>query len=171
MTDQQSMLNRLSDLCGIGREYHDIWGAAHPASEETQKALLWAMGFNVESFDDIRRSLEDFERRIWLRPLPPVRVVRAHEAPHAIPLTLPEDRYDELSWVLTLENGERREGRFRPSELQREEQRHFDGQFWVRYSFQLPCEPGLGYHRLEIHGPEQPVAITGAWAIMATSRQ
>lgn len=159
MTDQQSMLNRLSDLCGIGREYHDIWGTAHPASEDTQKALLWAMGFDVDSHDAIQRSLEDFEQRAWLRPLPSVRVVRVHEAPHVIPLTLPEDRHDELTWVLILENGERREGRFRPAELPREEQRHIGGQFLVRYGFQLPHEPGLGYHRLEIHGLEQAVGM------------
>lgn len=155
MTDEQSMLNRLSDLCGIGREYHDIWGTAHPTSEETQKALLMAMGFNVDNLDGIRRSLEDVERRSWLRPLPPVRVVREHETQHVIPLTLPEDRYHELTWILIEENGERHEGGFRPDELQREEQHQIDEQLWSRYGFPLPYRPGLGYHHLEIQGLEQ----------------
>ena len=45
MNDQQTNLNRLCILAGIGLDYTDIWGNPHPISEDTQKALLGAMGF------------------------------------------------------------------------------------------------------------------------------
>jgi len=160
MNDQQTMLNRLCVLAGIGLDYTDIWGNPHPITEDTQKALLGSMGFSVDSMEDIQRSLDEFENRSWRRALPPVRVVREHESPYPISITLPEHRQDELTWLLILENGERHEGRFRPSELQREGQRQVGDASLVRYIFLLPQAPGWGYHRLELHGLDQPAAMT-----------
>lgn len=159
MNDQQTMLNRLCVLSGIGLDYTDIWGNAHPISEETQLALLGAMGFAVATPNEIRSSLDALENRCWRSALPPVRVVREQETPYAIPVTLPEHRTDELTWLLILENGERHEGRFRPTDLQREEQCQLGDTTFVRYTFLLPRQPGWGYHRLELHGIDEPAAM------------
>ncbi|MEZ0237063.1 MAG: 4-alpha-glucanotransferase, partial [Methylophilaceae bacterium] len=159
MNDQQTMLNRLCVLSGIGLDYTDIWGNPHPISEETQLALLGAMGFAVATPDEIRSSLDALENRCWRSALPPVRVVREQETPYAIPVTLPEHRTDELTWLLILENGERHEGRFRPTDLQREEQCQLGDTTFVRYTFLLPRQPGWGYHRLELHGIDEPAAM------------
>jgi hypothetical protein len=71
MNDQQTMLNRLCVLAGIGLDYTDIWGNPHPITEDTQKALLGSMGFSVDSMEDIQRSLDEFENRSWrLTPSP-----------------------------------------------------------------------------------------------------
>jgi (1->4)-alpha-D-glucan 1-alpha-D-glucosylmutase len=160
MNDQQTMLNRLCMLSGIGLDYTDIWGNPHPIDEETQKALLGAMGFNVDSEQDIRQSLDALENRCWQRVMPPVKVVREQEAPYEILVTLPENRSDELTWLLILENGERHEGSFQPRDLQREEQCRIGDTSFVRYTFLLPRQPGWGYHRLELHGLDETAAMT-----------
>jgi len=160
MNNQQTMLNRLCVLSGIGLDYTDIWGNPHPISEDTQKALLGAMGFAVGSDAEIQRSLDELENLSWRRILPTVKVVREQEAPYAISITLPENRTDELTWLLVLENGERHEGRFRPADLQRDEQCRIGDASFVRYTLLLPHQPVWGYHRLELHGLDEPAAMT-----------
>jgi (1->4)-alpha-D-glucan 1-alpha-D-glucosylmutase len=159
MNEKHAMLHRLCVLSGIGLEYTDIWGTPHHLTDETQQALLGAMGFEVDNDDAIRRSLEAFELRSW-NMLPPVRVVRESAGQHVIPVVLPAEFDGELHWHLALENGERHEGRVHTSGLAREEQRRIGERDWVRYVFPLPSQPGWGYHRLEVEGAGETATMT-----------
>ena len=153
-------LDRLCTLCGIGLDYVDIWGHAHAVGEATKQALLAAMGIAAGNDAEIEQALAKQENQSWLRRLPPVQVVRWQEVPFAIPLTLAADPSQEFSWALTLESGERHEGRIRLDQLQPLEQRQIGERQYARYRFLLPLIPGPGYHRFELCGDAGAAAMS-----------
>lgn len=145
------VVDQLCARCGIALEYSDIWGNRRQVEERTKRAILAAMGFPAETEAELRKTLEALEAASWRRLLPPVQVVRAADAPWRISVNIPVgERRDELGWALTLENGERHEGSFRPEEQDFLLQGEAGGAAYGRYSFPLPHVPGLGYHRFEL---------------------
>ncbi len=154
---RKAPLNRLCEHKGIALAYWDIWGKRHLVSKPTRRALLAAMG--VEAGDDpaARQALKACEEAEWRRTLPPVQVVWQGSDPLVVPLSLPADRaVSRYRWVIALENGERREGEFRPDELASAGERLIDQEPWRRWSLTLPVIPEWGYHRLELHDLERP---------------
>ena len=77
----------LTRRCGLTESYSDIYGTRHATSEATRRALLAAMGIDIEATppEEWLQRLEDDE---WRQPLPPVCVVRCGEAP-TIRVSLP----------------------------------------------------------------------------------
>lgn len=135
-------LDHLCEQAGIQTGYHDIWGARHEASAATRAALLDAIGVDTDRADTL--------------PLPPVTVARAGQA-GPIPVRLAEQATAELhEWRVTLENGERRGGAFRPSELGAAA--GDDG--LVAFTLPLPAFDEIGYHRLSLHRKNEEVAAT-----------
>lgn len=170
MVNAHGMLARLSALCGILPEYHDLWGKHHPCSDETRRALLRAMHLAVDTVDELRASLEHLEARIFRRILPPVMVVDEDQEHVPIPIWLPETMTGKRClWRLILEDGGIHEGEFLPSELPHLRDHTVAGHRQVCHAFQLPFLLSLGYHTLEvqttgqepecpaisIHSPEQ----------------
>ncbi len=149
------LLDQLSARCGILPEYTDNWGHTHASSATTQRALLAAMGVAAQTEAEIARSLADFERREWTRPLPPVRVVRELARPHRIALVLPADQEAlPYRWRLYRESGAEDCGTFLPSELQETGRSDIDGRTCVRRMLALDLAVESGYHRIVIEPAE-----------------
>ncbi|MEZ5582377.1 MAG: malto-oligosyltrehalose synthase [Candidatus Competibacteraceae bacterium] len=151
MTDTQR-LDRLCALYGIAAEYTDAWNKKHSVPLETRLALLRAMGVNVTEQTDLQAELEEAEARPWRRLLAPVVVVRETMggAPQ-IAVHVPADQAEhDWEWTLTLENGERQGGRFRPCDLELLEERDVDRIALRRYGFSLPFMPWCGYHQVSL---------------------
>jgi len=152
-------LDRLCERYHIAPAYRDIWGNRHEVSEETQRALLGAMGVATDSDEHMQQALERVEVEDWGRPLPPVHVAREGEDCIRLEIAVRADRAGHgHRWTLTEEDGGRREGRFRPADLQQEGQRMLDGQAWERRVLPLPDARSGGYHRLELQDLEMPDA-------------
>ncbi len=69
-------LRRLADALGIAADYDDIWGRRHETGDPVRRALLGAMGIAADSDAAMHDALVALERDRWLRPLPPLTVVR-----------------------------------------------------------------------------------------------
>jgi 4-alpha-glucanotransferase len=95
MQDQteQTLLARLADRTGIVADYYDIAGVLHVTSSDTQRAILTAMGFAVDSAASLTQALQEWDEAPWQRPCDPVRIL--HDDEIGTP----------LSYYLTLEDG------------------------------------------------------------------
>jgi (1->4)-alpha-D-glucan 1-alpha-D-glucosylmutase len=177
-----SDLERLCQHVGIAADYADIWGATHPTSDATRRALLRAMDLDIADGQAVRQTLETTAASRWRQHLPPVQVARDGLPQLTIDITLPESRAQQpVRWRLIAETGESREGTLQPSDLEPQERRELDGEPWIRSRFFLSGLPPPGYHRLELQGEQfcaamslilvpdrcyQPEAVTGdnrAW--------
>ncbi|NIP73137.1 MAG: malto-oligosyltrehalose synthase [Gammaproteobacteria bacterium] len=147
----EPLLERLATLCGIQPEYRDIWGQRHAVSEETQRALLAAMGIEAADEAAVRAAVEEREQRPWRRILPPVQVVRGGDREAHIPVIIPEAHAARgHTWALITEDGTRRVEAFVPRDLPRLGGRRVDGRATARYKLVLGQLPAPGYHRLEV---------------------
>ena len=62
-------LERLSELAGLITSYRDAWGNTRRMTEDTQRALLAAMGIDAENSDAVAATVRDLEDAPWRRPL------------------------------------------------------------------------------------------------------
>ena len=136
----RTSLEKLSALAGIVPAYIDQTGAQRRTTEETQRALLAALGIDASTDEAACDALERLKAEQARELLPPVRVVPREEgtAP-AFCVRIPASRVHGGSWRLELEieDGTRdvREGS------------------WTRgMPVEVACwrEVPLGYHRLRL---------------------
>ena len=147
-------LERLSELAGLITSYRDAWGNTRRMTEDTQRALLAAMGIDAENSDAVAATVRDLEDAPWRRPLNSVLV-----APHArgarlrVPLTLPATAEGQrIGWCFEKEMGEARDGNVRFGELPLLEGRKLDGEVFERRALEISMPIGPGYHRLQVFG-------------------
>ncbi len=144
-----SALDHLCSIYGVHQEYYTIWGAHHPTSERTKRAILGAMGVAADDDAAVERSLREHEDRQWRRLLPPVLVVREFSGPCRIPLNIPAI-LDQAAcrWRLSTEFGQELGGEFVPAALEEGGRQRLGEQEFVRRVLILdPCVE-IGYHRL-----------------------
>jgi len=142
-------LDELAERMGIEHEFRNAKGEIVRTTSDTKRSLLAAMG--VEAADDMqaRRALQELDRAEWLRPLSPIQVIRADGGPLAADLTLPAATGD-VTWRLTLENGQERTGCLAFSDLELADSRNFDGALLERRRLCLEVNLPWGYHSLAI---------------------
>lgn len=155
MTTDQALLDRLCTLHNIALEYTDIWGQRHVTSAQTKRALLAAMGVNVDSASALEQALEACELAPWQQILAPVLVIWQSEEKPGIAITT-DQAAGEFDWTLVMETGEHHGGRLRLQDLETLAT-HPSGN-WVRRQFPLPLRPPMGYHRFELSQDGRPIA-------------
>src|SRR5579871_4472815 len=135
--------------------YFDYQGRWQDVPWEQRRALFAAMGVRGDSEADVQRDLAAREDDQWRRWLPPVCVRVRSAASIDIPITLPAKESErDYAWRVTLENGERLEGRCRPAQLRTVAERSVGGDLHRQFALTLPDRIPLGYHRVELRsGP------------------
>jgi (1->4)-alpha-D-glucan 1-alpha-D-glucosylmutase len=165
-------LEKLCRLCGVLDEYRDIWGRAHAPSDAARRVLLAAMGIAADSDEAIARALDDFDRREWARPLPPVLVLREADRPHRIVISLPEDAaLRTLRWRLAMESGAEEGGEFSPSDLEEAGRRELDGRIHVRRVLALDLALEPGYHGFSLAAGAEALGAMSLIVVPATCYQ
>lgn len=106
---ESHLLNLLAERSGIAAEYDDIRGTHHIASAETKRAILAAMGFNVDSRETLVQELARLDEAPWSRTCDGVTVVQLGAAnPHWI-FRLASEGNDEhklrIAWEIRNEAG------------------------------------------------------------------
>lgn len=140
-------LRALADLAGIENGWWDFFGNYRLVSPETKKVFLKAMGFPVETEEDVAASLHEFETRSWRRVLEPVLVWYRDEGAPEITITLRADCVgSRVSWTMRTENGQSKVGHLFPANAPLVEEKQLDGQNYQRRLFSLPDELETGYH-------------------------
>lgn len=159
MTEGEA-LDRLCTLCAIAPEFTDIWGKVHHVSPTTAQVLLAAMGIDITAAP-VEQWLAQEESRVWRRWLQSVQVVRDSSAPIEVTLRLAEaEATKSHRWRVTLEDGMSHEGEVYPADLDVTERAEIEGKSFAAYRFDLPLQPGLGYHRFEIFGDAGRAAMS-----------
>jgi len=147
---QSDLLDRLARLAGISEGYNDIWGTYRPTSDATRRTLLAAMGLAVDGEPALRAAIAELEEAPWRHALPPMHVVRGPDHRPHVPLIVDADQAGGTwTWRVTSESGALHEGRVTPAELAESARRDVGQRTRIRYTLDLPLDPGLGYHRVE----------------------
>jgi 4-alpha-glucanotransferase len=159
------LILELSALCGIVPEYWDIFGKKHETTIETRKAVLKAMGLNIDSADEIIQEIHKYKSRPWKDFVEPVQVVSVNAQPLSIPVYIPvkEDKESGLtiSWYLENETKTslKREKHtvISGSDLKIHETRWLDGERYIKTFLVDPVRRDIGYYTLhaEFKHPEK----------------
>jgi (1->4)-alpha-D-glucan 1-alpha-D-glucosylmutase len=152
---------RLATLCrlfDIEPVYRDVWGKAHQIAPETARALITAMGADLE-----RQTVEDVvaqqKSAPWRRALPAVHVARGSDRTEVV-VRLPEDRARRsITYTLTLENGDVRRNEAQVGDLAVRDRATLSGRGYIAYGLPLSDFP-LGYHRLALDAAEAGGGMT-----------
>ncbi|MCU0803922.1 MAG: 4-alpha-glucanotransferase [Burkholderiales bacterium] len=158
-------LRRLAERAGIGRGYHDIWGAYHETDATTALALLAAMDL-ARGEDDAAAGLARLDDAAFGRTLPPVAVFDVAAAPYGFPIAVPvAEAHRELRWTLDLATGERWDAPLVPAALEPDGERVVAGIARRRYRFQWRDRLPVGVHRFSLLDRDGEVLGTMALAI------
>ncbi len=140
-------LAQLADFAGVATSYVDVFDEQHVASEETVRALLTSLGFDVSTGDATQRALAECDRRTYVRGLQPVYVVSVGDAVR-LQLYVPGPVTSKgFQWSLTGEDGVVvRRAHAAPSKLLGVT--HFEGQTYERRLLRLGSMLAEGYYAL-----------------------
>ena len=146
---QEPVSGALADLAtqyGVGTGYDGYDGRRKPASRDTVRAALAALGVEVDSDEQARSALEHAHLAPWRALVPPTTVV-TDAASAGVDLRVPESRPVEVA--LTTESGTTRElpPDTRPGWA---EGRTVDGVRRADVHLPLPGDLEQGYHRLTV---------------------
>ncbi len=149
-----SALDTLCELHGVASEYTDIWGNTHRASDETRCALLKALGA-IREGDELDRTARSHAAERWRELAPPAAVFCVDAVPYRLPLKFSAARLaGNYQWRLRLESGDVRAGEFRPEGLEVVRRHEVDGEQYAEVALQWGEPLPLGYHELELAGPD-----------------
>lgn len=157
MQSFDELINELAEMCGIIPEYWDIFGKKRIASIETKKAILRAMGFNVDSAEEVAGEI--FKRKAfpWTCFIEPVHVISVNSRPFKIPVYMPVDEGQEglitLSWQVSNEDNPNipsGSGTASGSSIIIEEQKWINGGRYIKAYIELNGEYNIGYYSINI---------------------
>ena len=137
----RDQLVELAKSYGVDREYWEVNGTHHEASDDTLAKVLGAMGIDVSSADSVQVALQAREEREWRQILPPCIVVTA-ERGGVVRAHVPHGARVEM-WVELEESGEQRD----LAQIEDETPaREIDGALVGQAAFAIPAGIELGYH-------------------------
>jgi 4-alpha-glucanotransferase len=140
----------LTKLYGIGASYYDFRGDLHEVSRATRLAILSAMGVDASNSEQVAKAAHAIDTAAWMRTLPPALIATHTETP-LLPVAIPVDlRAQQISWSVTFEDGQRREGVARIKDLEVQARAKVEATSFVRVLLPLPDDLPLGYHRVAI---------------------
>ncbi|HEY1313880.1 MAG TPA: 4-alpha-glucanotransferase [Steroidobacteraceae bacterium] len=143
----QTLIERMARLRGIGDAYYDYRGELKYFDLETKKALLRAMGCKVDEPAILARELSEIEVARWRKFLPPV--AAAHGPRIGVDVNVAaRDFGSVLTWSVRLEDGSRREGTMSTADCPEIWRGEVEGSWITRRRFELPLDLPPGYHEL-----------------------
>lgn len=150
----ESLVNQLSELCGIVNEYYDIFGNKHSVTTKTKKAILKAMGLNIESSESLKQEIDLRRWGPWRRFIEPVYVVSVQNQPLSIPVYLPVTEEAEakliLTWSIADEKGRREEFTVSGSSLVIVDQQRINGRRYIKIDIRDNKTRDIGYYKLYV---------------------
>lgn len=161
MNDTRGILDRLCALYGIAPGYHDIFGQWREVPESSRIALLAELGVDASTSERAAAAEVALHAAQARAVLPPVICVAPQSAPWRLPVRS-ETMHGgaPFAWRLTLEDGERHEGKFDQASAARGA---------LAFEIAVPLPPGC--HHLELYMPgRQPGRVGDALLIAAPER-
>jgi 4-alpha-glucanotransferase len=144
-----SLIERMARLRGIGDAYHDYRGELRYFSLKTKKDLLRAMGCAVDDEAALAQELSVLEVSRWRLLLPPI--AAAHGSHIGLDVNVPaRDFGASLAWTVNLEEGGRRDGAVSTADCREVWRGDVAGSWMTRRRLELPVALPPGYHELEV---------------------
>ena len=102
---EQDLLRLLASRAGISPEYHDIAGTLHVTSDDTRRAILSAMGFDVASCESLAQALTGWDEAPWQQACDPILILQHGYGPTqwAFRLALEEGEESQLTVMVDRE--------------------------------------------------------------------
>jgi 4-alpha-glucanotransferase len=146
---EDSVIERLARLRGIGDAYHDYRGELRYFSLKTKTDLLRAMGCPVDDPTALAAELRQTEIVRWRQLLPPI--AAAHGQRLSVDLNIPALEFGAtLLWAVNLEHGGRLDGHVSTADCPEIWRGEVAGSWITRRQLALPVDLTPGYHELEI---------------------
>jgi 4-alpha-glucanotransferase len=147
-----SLIEQLADLVGFHRGYTDAFGNQVVAKDEARKALLTAMGYNIDSDTALTKSIVTLKESQWRKMLPASHIAKSEEHEHRLLISVKSDVADELSWVINTEHGEKLTSKVAIADLEHVEYAKFDDAQFNKFNLLIP-HLADGYHSITLtHG-------------------
>ena len=144
-----SLIERMARLRGIGDAYHDYRGELRYFSLQTKTDLLRAMGCRVDDEAALANELSVLEVSRWRLLLPPI--AAAHGPRVGLDVNVPaKDFGSTLVWTVNLEDGSRRDGHLSTADCREVWRGDVAGSWITRRRLELPVDLPPGYHELEV---------------------
>jgi len=149
LTMDDSLIERLARLRGIGDAYHDYRGDLRQFSLATKTALLRAMGCAVDDPAALANELSRTEIVRWRQLLPPI--ATSHGSRIGIDLNIPAREFGAtLTWTVRLEDGGHFDGHTSTADCREIWRGEVEGSWITRRRLELPVDLKPGYHDLEV---------------------
>jgi len=159
------LIDELSSLCGIIREYWDISGKKHIASLETRKAILRAMRLKIDSDKEVVKEISKRKRKPWEDFVEPVHVISLNNQPFSIPVRVPINKPEQaklmISWSLEDEKGRRDEFRLAPEAIIGAAEEWVDGTRYITVTVSDSVKRDAGYYVLNVECKHPDRAFPG----------
>ena len=97
-----NLIDQLANSVGFHSSYTGAFGDQVFATDQAKRALLQAMGFNLDD-ESLTDSINLLKNNQWLNLLPAVHIAKFEEHQHAIKVTLPKIKGELLHWEVVLE--------------------------------------------------------------------
>ena len=147
-TTYEESIARAADLFGIEREYWDIWGKHHTASNDGIAAVLGSLGVDACSKDTIDQAVEERLWSDWSALAPPTLVLSA--AKPVIPVRVAVDQQGPIQLEVRWEDGASDSAGVELAGLESSASAELRGRSFRQYDLALPFSGRLGYHELRV---------------------
>jgi len=142
-------IEKLARQVGFLSSYTNNFGKQISASDDSRIALLDAMGFAVETEQQVLSSLEKLQNKDWLRLLPLTKIIHAEDAEYNIQLSLNHSLTQKvLNWEINCESGEKLKDNIEIDNLPVQSSKIINGEDYQRLVLTLP-RLSEGYHTLK----------------------
>ncbi|HQY56936.1 MAG: 4-alpha-glucanotransferase [Nitrospira sp.] len=167
---EQDLLRLLASRAGILPEYHDIAGTLHVTSDDTRRAILSAMGFQVASRELLTTELLAWDELPWQQACDPILILQQGYGPTqwAFRPMLEEGEEQDVSvaWTITDESGVNVHREASGPGLAPQEIRSSAGRRIVRFELPLVSDLPLGYYDVAVATTGSKVMTKGALRVV-----
>ena len=145
------LIEQLADLVGFHRNYLNSFGEQVFANDGARRALLKAMGYNLDEPQALQQSIAHLSQKSWREMLPATHIAKLEECQHVIEISLEQTQSDTtpLNWTIITEDNKKITENITTSELTIINSAYFSGQGFTKYQLVLPNLP-QGYHQLSL---------------------
>lgn len=140
-------LDRLLYFRGVSAEYLNYSGERIVVPHEIRLKLLEAVGYKVDDEAGVAQAVFELDAQPWKRWLRTFNIVRSGDPSFIEVRVHPDEKSTAISYQITTEAGEIREGTLTPVELPEVGEYYIDDVRYSAHQFALPDLP-LGYHQL-----------------------
>lgn len=142
-------IEKLAEKVGFHTSYTNSFGEQIYANDESREALLKAMGYQIDTPQQIELCIQQLEQEPWKSLLQPTQIIRSEEPEYSVTITINSlFRNKNVNWKIITEEGEVLSGSTPIKTLSMLNQKSIDNINYCRFHLPIPSLKE-GYHKLD----------------------